>query len=119
MSSLTNAQRPQNAALIRSTIVSLCVICTVITPFWQSQATDLLTYHNDNARTGQNLNEEILTPVSVKTNHFGKLWVLNTDGLVDAQPLYAAGVTIPLKGMHNILYVATENDSLYAFDADS
>jgi hypothetical protein len=83
------------------------------------QATDVLTYHNDNGRTGQNLNEEILTPANVNTNHFGKLWVLNADGLVDAQPLYAAGVSIPLKGMRNVVYVATENDSVYAYDADS
>ena len=88
-------------------------------PSASGQATDVLTYHNDNGRTGQNLNEQILTPANVKTNHFGKLWVLNTDGLVDAQPLYAAGISLPLKGMHNVLYVATENDSVYAFDADS
>ena len=84
-----------------------------------AQATDVLTYHNDNGRTGQNLNEEILSPANVNTNHFGKLWVLNADGLVDAQPLYAAGVSIPAKGMRNVLFVATENDSVYAFDADS
>ncbi len=83
------------------------------------QATDVLTYHNDVARTGQALNEQILSPASVITNHFGKLWVLNTDGLVDAEPLYAAGVSLPGKGMHNVLFVATENDSVYAFDADS
>jgi hypothetical protein len=99
--------------------VSISVVQLITTPFRQAQATDLLTYHNDNARTGQNLNEDILTPTSVNTSHFGKLWVLNTDGLVDAQPLYASGVTVPLKGMHNVLYVATENDSVYAFDADS
>jgi len=88
-------------------------------PTAPAQATDVLTYHNDNGRTGQNLNEQILSPANVNTNHFGKLWVLNTDGLVDAQPLYAAGISIPSKGMHNALFVATENDSVYAFDADS
>jgi len=88
-------------------------------PSVTAQVTDVLTYHNDNGRTGQNLNEQILTPTSVNTNHFGKLWVLNTDGLVDAQPLYVAGVNIPSKGLHNVLFVATEHDSVYAFDADS
>ena len=83
------------------------------------QATDVLTYHNDNGRTGQNLNEAILSAANVTNNHFGKLWVLNTDGRVDAQPLYAAGVVIPRKGAHNVVYVATEHDSVYAFDADS
>jgi len=82
------------------------------------QATDVLTFHNDNARTGQALNEQILTPGNVNTNHFGKLWVLNTDGKVDAQPLYVASVSIPGVGWRNVLFVATENDSLYAFNAD-
>ena len=65
------------------------------------------------------MNESILWPGNVVASHFGKLWVLNVDGKVDAQPLYAAGVSIPGKGEHNVLFVATENDSVYSFDADS
>ncbi|HTS16784.1 MAG TPA: pyrrolo-quinoline quinone [Verrucomicrobiae bacterium] len=84
-----------------------------------AQMTDVLTYHNDNGRTGQALTEQILTPANVNMSHFGKLWVLPVDGKVDAQPLYAAGVSIPGKGEHNVLIVATEHDSLYGFDADS
>lgn len=84
-----------------------------------AQATDVLTYHSDNGRTGQNLSEEILSPANVNTNHFGKLWVLPADGLVDAQPLYAAGVNIPLQGVRNVVFIATEHDSVYAYDADS
>jgi hypothetical protein len=87
--------------------------------YTQAQMTDVLTYHNDNGRTGQALHEEILTPANVNTNYFGKLWVLSTDGNVDAQPLYAAGVSIPGQGLHNVLVVVTEHDSVYAFDADS
>ena len=83
------------------------------------QSTDVLTYHNDNARTGQALNESILSPGNVVTSHFGKLWVLNVDGKVDAQPLYAAGVSVPGKGLRNVLFIATEHDSVYSFDADS
>ncbi len=85
----------------------------------QAQLTDVLTYHNDNGRTGQTLHEEILSPANVNTNHFGKLWVLPTDGKVDAEPLYAAGVTIPGKSERNVLIVVTEHDSVYAFDADA
>ena len=83
------------------------------------QATDVLTCHNDDARTGQDTNEAILSPANVVTSHFGLLWVLNVDGEVYAQPLYAAGVAIPSKGVRNVVFVATESNSVYAFDADS
>jgi len=92
-----------------------CSLCFAV----NGQMTDVLTYHNDNARTGQALHEQILTPANVNTSHFGLLWILSADGLVDAQPLYAAGISIPGNGEHNVLIVATEHDSVYAFDADS
>ena len=82
--------------------------------------TDVLTYHNDNARTGQNQTEVTLTPANVQSSFgkFGKLYELVVDGLVDGQPLIKTQVTI--SGVtHNVLYVVTEHDSVYAFDADS
>ncbi len=86
--------------------------------------TDVLTYHNDIGRTGQDLTESILTTTNINnvtnpTPAFGKLYELGVDGLVDAQPLIKTQVAIPGKGTHNVLYVVTENDSVYAFDADS
>jgi len=81
--------------------------------------TDVLTYHNDIARTGQNLTETTLTTSNVTSAKFGKLGFYPVDGLVDAEPLYASKVAVPNHGTHNVLIVPTENDSVYAFDADS
>jgi hypothetical protein len=80
---------------------------------------DVLTYHNDAARTGQNLTETALTTNNVTSAKFGKLGFYPVDGLVDAEPLYASQVAVPNSGTHNVLLVATEHGSVYAFDADS
>jgi hypothetical protein len=80
---------------------------------------DVVTYHYDNLRTGQNLNETILTPANVNSAKFGKLGAFSVDGRVDAQPLYLSAVAIPSVGTKNVLYVATEHGTVYAFDADS
>lgn len=78
----------------------------------------VLTYHNDNARTGLFANEKILTPRNVNSRDFGKIAFLSVQGLVDAQPLYVSQLTIA-RAKHNVVFVATEHDLVYAFDADT
>jgi hypothetical protein len=79
---------------------------------------DVLTYHNDNARSGQNLQETVLTPASVNSAGFGKTGFLAMDGKVDAQPLVAAGLDVN-GSRHTAVLAASEHDSVYAFDADT
>jgi len=82
--------------------------------------TAVLTQHYDNARTGQNTTETILTPANVNPTQFGKLFTQSLDGMEAGQPLYVPDVYIPeLRTTHNVVYVATLHDSVYAFDADS
>ncbi len=80
---------------------------------------EAVTYHNNNARTGLNPNETILTPSNVNPEGFGLLFTHPVDGQVYGQPLVVSQVAIPNGGVHNVVYVVTENDSVYAFDSDS
>jgi hypothetical protein len=102
------------AGNVTSSAATLMVNPPIVNP---SPGVDVTTHHNDLSRTGQNLNEVMLTPANVKSATFGKIGFFAVDGLVDAQPLYLSNMTIPGKGIRNVLYVVTENDSAYAFDA--
>jgi hypothetical protein len=78
----------------------------------------MLSYHGDASRQGQVTNETLLTTANVTSKRFGKLFSYDVDGFVVAQPLYVPNVSIPGMGTHNVVYVATQHDSIYAFDAD-
>ena len=113
--------------LQRCVFQGIAFVCLGVTPAALYGQARVLTWHNDNARTGQNLQERILTPQNVRASGFGKLFVIGDkggpqgalDGKVDAQPLYVPSVAIPGQGVHNVLYVMTEHGTAYAFDADN
>jgi len=77
------------------------------------------TWRYDITHQGQNTQETALTPANVNVNSFGKLFSLGVDSTVYAQPLYLPGLKMGDGQLHNVVFVATENDSIYAFDADS
>jgi hypothetical protein len=108
---------------VGATSVSRAITVCVLLVFWQMPVgwaqPSVTTWHYDNARSGANPNETILTPQNVNYNQFGKLFTQAVDGQVIGQALYLPQVTIPTLGVHNVVYVATMNDSVYAFDADS
>ena len=84
-----------------------------------TQLAGVFTNRYDNARSGLNNQETILTPSNVTVGQFGRLFVLAVDGQVYSQPLYMQNVSIPSQGTHNVVFVATQHDSVYAFDADA
>ena len=83
-----------------------------------SSGVDVVTYHDDNARTGQNLSETTLTLGNVNSTNFGKLFTLATDGKVNAEPLYLSQLSVN-GNSHNVVFVASEHGTVYAFEADT
>ncbi len=104
------------AALQTNPSVSASAGLTIVTP---GSFTGVYSWRNDDSLTGQNTQEAALTVSSVSGGQFGKLYGCPVDGQIYAQPLYVSSVAIPNQGTFDVVYVATENDSVYAFDADA
>jgi hypothetical protein len=92
------------------------VLCLGFSAAWAQN--DVLTQHNDNTRSGLNANETLLTPANVTVSKFGKLFTHAVDGIIAGQPLYASDVLMNDGQLHNVVYVATQHNTVYAFDAD-
>jgi len=98
--------------------VAFGCLLVVITGFGAAAQVNVTTYHNDNSRTGQNVQETVLTTSNVASSTFGEIFYVPVDGQVYAQPLVLSNVSIG-GGTHNVVYVATENDTVYAIDANT
>lgn len=100
-------------------VVIFAVMATLLSTVVAWGQHNVLTLRGDVRRDGQFSTETYLTPSNVNSNQFGSLFSYNVDGYVAAQPLYVSGVNIPNVGVVNVVYVATTNDSVFAFDADT
>jgi hypothetical protein len=109
---------PRNNA-VPSPFAVLMIAIVVLSAVGVHGQVSVLTQHNDVARTGQNLGETVLTPANVNAALFGKLYLEKVDGAIAGQPLYVPNVQLANGTMHNVVYVVTQHDSVYAFDADS
>ncbi|HTT36779.1 MAG TPA: Calx-beta domain-containing protein [Burkholderiales bacterium] len=107
------------AGISRSVRGAVWAVFTLALASRAAGQTAVTTYHNDLARTGLYASETVLNPGSVTPGRFGKRFSYALDGYSYGQPLYLPRLNIPGKGVHNVVFVATEHDSVYAFDADS
>ena len=109
---------PNASSLGRMIAMAVCFTAALLHATIVFSQTNVLTQHNDNYRDGVNSAETVLTPANVNSSQFGMLFKVAVDDQIYAQPLYMANVNIA-KGTHNVIFIATTNNSVYAFDADS
>ena len=102
-----------------ASILKTIFVCGALAAAVAWAQTPITTWHYDNVRSGANTTETVLTPANVNSNNFGKQFTQPVDGIIVGQPLYLPGLMMPGQGVHNVAYVATMNDTVYAFDANS
>jgi hypothetical protein len=104
--------------VFRAVLPALLIVLVSLFSTLSTAQVPVLTYHGDTYRSGM-INETLLTPNNVNYKQFGKLFTYSVDGFVVAQPLYVPNVSIPGQGTHNVVYIVTQHDSVFAFDADT
>lgn len=114
-----HSHRLRSGAIRHSLLWALLFVFSSALPAQSPTPVTVPTWRYDLTHAGQNTQETALTPANVNANSFGKLFSVSVDSTVYAQPLYVPGLTMSDGLVHNVLFVATENDSIYAFDADS
>src|SRR5262245_7135948 len=103
---------------LRLWAVACIVLCLVLTPAGSRAASPIVNQRYDTSRTAATLEETDLTTSSVNANKFGKIFSRSVLGSVYAQPLYVPSLTIPGQGTHDVVFVATMHNTVYAFDAN-
>src|SRR3984885_12254948 len=109
----------RSGAFQLANILKAIFACVALAAAVSWAQTPITTWHYDNVRSGANTTETVLTPENVNSTNFGKQFTQPVDGIIVGHPLYLPGVAIPGRGVHNVVYVATMNDTVYAFDANS
>lgn len=109
----------KKSSTFKSAFVGLSCLLYVVMEHVSGAPINIWTHHNDNSRTGANLQEIFLAPSNVNSTQFGKLYTVAVDDQIYAQPLYISNVSIPNQGKRNVVYVCTMSNSVYAFDADN
>jgi hypothetical protein len=114
----TFGRSPLDGIKVFLALTLLTIVVLLAASHRSAAQTPVLTWHYDNSRSGMNTTEVVLTPTNVNYKTFGKLSTKPVDGYVVAQPLYVPNVTVAGHGVHNVVFVVTMHDSVYAFDAD-